>query len=319
MFRGLISKIWPEQPGDPLGRQARERQAVAAGFWGMAVNLLLFASKLVVGLWANSIAVISDAFNNLSDLGSAVVAVFGAKLSSAPPDKEHPHGHGRIEYVAALIVSFIIFSMGFELLHSSVRKVLNPEPMEFSFAVGVTLLLSIAVKLWLYFYNRRVGERINSSLNRAVAVDSLSDAVATAVILLGSVIARYMQSGTIDGYLGVGISLLIMYTGFSTARESANLLVGVSADPALVEKIHALLMEGEGIRGAHDLRIHDYGPGRIMASIHAEVDERASLVETHAEIDAIEERIEEELGVKIVIHMDPVPLRKSGNNQGGEL
>lgn len=298
--------------------QDRKRYAVHAGIVGMAVNFLLFISKLSVGLWGNSIAVISDAFNNLSDLGSAVVAVFGAKLSSAPPDKEHPHGHGRIEYVAALIVSFIIFSMGFELLHSSVRKAFSPEPMEFSLPLAVTLCLSIVVKLWLYFYNRKVGERIDSSLSRAVAADSLNDALATTAILLGAAVGKALENPAVDGYLGVGISLLIMYTGFSTAKEAANLLVGVSADPELVEKINALIMQGKGIRGTHDLRIHDYGPGRVLASVHAEVDEEAGLVEMHSEIDAIEDRIAEELGVKIVIHMDPVPVKKDGNNQGGE-
>ena len=300
---------------DPVD-QSREQRAVFAGVLGVVVNLLLFASKLAVGMWANSIAIISDAFNNLSDLGSAVVAVFGAKMSSAPPDREHPHGHGRIEYVAALVVSFIIFSVGLELLHSAVRKVLNPQPVEFSAAVAITLCLSIGVKMWLYFYYRRVGRRIDSSLNRAVAVDSLNDAVATSAVLAGAVLSR-TTGAVLDGYLGLGISLLIMYTGFSTARESANLLVGVSADPELVQRINEMILQGRGIRGAHDLRIHDYGPGRTLASIHAEVDDKASLVEMHAEIDASEDRIEDELGVTIVIHMDPVSGRAEGKEQGG--
>jgi len=301
-------------PQDPVGNDVREKYAVHAGVLGIVVNLLLFASKLVVGLVANSIAVISDAFNNLTDLGSAVVAVLGAKISSAPPDKEHPYGHGRAEYVAALIVSFIIFSVGFELLQSSAGKVLHPEPVELSAAAVGTLCLSILLKLWLFRYNRRVGDSIDSSLNRAVAADSLNDALATAAVLIGALIGQAVGSHVIDGLLGVGMSLLIMYTGFSTAKESANLLVGVSADPGLVARISALVMQGKGIRGMHDLRIHDYGPGRIMASVHAEVDENASFVEVHDEIDAIERRIEAELGVKMVIHMDPVPEQQDEMN-----
>ena len=305
MFRKIVRRIIPHY-GDAADHGVREKYAVLAGTLGMASNLLLFASKLAVGLWANSIAIISDAFNNLSDLGSAVVAVFGAKMSNRPPDKEHPHGHGRIEYVATLIVSFIIFTVGLELLHGSVRKVISPEPMEFSPFVALTLVLSIVVKFWLYVFNKGVAERIDSNLNRAVAVDSLNDVIATSAVLMGAILGQAFGL-EVDGLLGVGISLLIMYTGFTTAKESVDLLVGMSADPDLVKQIHDIIMEGDGIKGTHDLRIHDYGPGRMLASIHVEVDDGAGLVEIHDEIDAIEDRIEAELGVKIVIHIDPVP------------
>ncbi|NLM39794.1 MAG: cation transporter [Firmicutes bacterium] len=296
----------------------RERIAFWAGAVGIASNLLLFAAKLGAGLWANSISIISDAFNNLTDLGSAVVAVLGVKLSSRPPDKEHPHGHGRYEYVAALIVSFIIFTVGLELLHSSVQKVLQPEPVGFSTTVGVVLILSIAVKLGLFVYNRSVAHRIGSSLNRAVAFDSLSDALATTAVLLGALMQRAFEL-TLDGYFGMALSLLIMYTGFSTAKESVNLLVGISADPELVKQIETLLLSVRGVKGAHELRVHDYGPGRTFASVHAEVDPEASFVDTHAEIDKIEERIAEELGVKIVIHMEPVLPEEKERDGGGQL
>ena len=300
-----------------MNHNRREKIAFWAGAVGIASNMLLFAAKLGVGLWANSISIVSDAFNNLSDLGSAVVAVLGFKLSSRPPDKEHPHGHGRLEYVAALIVSFIIFTVGLELLHSSVRKVLQPEPVDFSSTVVMVLVLSIAVKLGLFIYNRWVAGRIGSSLNRAVAFDSLSDAIATTAILVGAIIQEAFEL-TLDGYFGTVLALLIMYTGFSTAKESVDLLVGISADPELVNRIETLLLSGKGVKGVHELRVHDYGPGRTFASVHAEVDPEASIVDMHAEIDDIEKRIADELGVKMVIHMEPVLPDKEERDRGGQ-
>lgn len=283
----------------------RESYAVLSGVLGVICNIVLFILKLLMGIWVNSIAVISDAFNNLSDLSSSCITIFGARLANRPPDKEHPHGHGRVEYIAALIVSFIIFAVGLQLLRSSFGKILHPETVLFSPVLMVILLFSIGVKMWMFSYNRYIAQVIQSSVNKAVAYDSLNDVIATSAVAGGAVLGQYVDL-PVDGILGLVISILVLYTGFSIARDSVDLLLGPSPDPDLVQQITALVLKGKSIKGVHDLNVHDYGPGRALASIHAEVSDSADLVEVHAEIDEIERTIEKELGVKMVIHMDPV-------------
>jgi len=286
-------------------KKVRESYGVLSGTLGIICNVFLFVVKLVLGLFINSIAVISDAFNNLSDMGTSVITIFGAKLSSRPPDEEHPHGHGRYEYIASLVVSFIIFAVGLKLLSTSFNKILNPQKVLFNAVSVLILLISVLVKVWMFSYNRYIGKVINSSVNRAAALDSLNDVYATGGIILGMVIGSF-TAFPVDGIMGLVISVLIMYTGFKAAKDSVNLLLGALPDPEIIQRINELVLSGENIKGIHDLKIHDYGPGRITASIHAEVADNVNIVDIHSEIDKIEAKVKEELGIDMVIHMDPV-------------
>jgi len=283
----------------------RESYGVLSGVLGISCNLLLFLIKLLAGLYINSIAVISDAFNNFSDFGSSLITILGAKFSNRPPDRGHPHGHGRYEYIASLVVSFMIIMVGLQMIRSSFSKIINPEDVYLNTFSIIILLVSILIKLWMFYYNKYISTVINSSVNKAAAYDSFSDAIATGAVVIATISGRYV-SFPVDGLIGLAISLLIIYTGFKTAKESINLLLGSSPDPELIDKINALVLKGKNIKGTHDLIIHDYGPGKIIASIHAEVSDNVNIVDIHSEIDNIEKEIKKELGVNIVIHMDPV-------------
>ena len=283
----------------------RESYGVLSGVLGISCNLLLFLIKLLAGLYINSIAVISDAFNNFSDFGSSLITILGAKFSNRPPDRGHPHGHGRYEYIASLVVSFMIIMVGLQMIRSSFNKIINPENVYLNTFSIIILLVSILIKLWMFYYNKYISTVINSSVNKAAAYDSFSDAIATGAVVIATISGRYV-SFPVDGLIGLAISLLIIYTGFKTAKESINLLLGSSPDPELIDKINALVLKGKNIKGTHDLIIHDYGPGKIIASIHAEVSDNVNIVDIHSEIDNIEKEIKKELGVNIVIHMDPV-------------
>jgi len=290
-------------------KKVREAYGVLSGVTGIICNVFLFIVKITVGLVMNSIAVISDAFNNLSDLGSSLVGILGVKLSNRPPDEEHPHGHGRYEYISSLVVSFIIFGVGLELLRNSFWKIIKPEEVTLSTISILLLVISVAVKLWMFSYNRYIGKIINSGINKATAQDSLNDAIATTAVLAGTLIGRFV-SFPLDGIMGLIISALIMYTGFGIAKDSVDLLLGLCPNSELIESINSYFLVGEKIKGTHDLKVHDYGPGRISASIHAEVPEGADIVEIHSIIDEIEQRIKNELGIDIVVHMDPVEEKK---------
>lgn len=285
--------------------KVRENYAVLSGVLGIICNLLLFLIKLVIGFAINSIAVISDAFNNLTDLGTSVVTIFGAKLSNMPPDENHPYGHGRFEYIASLVVSFIIFTVGLTLLRSSFDKIISPESVDFNMPLIIILLISISIKVWMFSYNRYIGNLINSSINRAIAHDSINDVLATTAVVIGTIFGKYV-SLPIDGILGLIISILIIYSAFTIAKDSVDLILGPAPDPQVIESINAIVLSGKGIKGAHDLVVHDYGPGRVNASIHAEVSDEANIVEIHNEIDKIEKKVKKELGISIVIHMDPI-------------
>lgn len=286
-------------------KYVRERYGVLSGVLGIICNLILFTLKLSIGLLVNSIAVISDAFNNITDLGSSIVTIFGTKLSNRPPDEGHPHGHGRYEYIAPLVVSFIIFGVAVETFRTSIEKIIKPEEIVFNLLSIVILVLSILIKLWMYSYNKYIGEKINSSVNKATAHDSLNDVIATSSVLLGAILEPYV-SFPVDGILGLVISAVIMYSAFTIAKDSVSLLLGSSPDPELIDRIKKLILENENIKGVHDLIIHDYGPNKIMASAHAEVSSNADIVDIHFEIDRIEKKIKKELNVDIVIHMDPI-------------
>jgi len=301
----LIIKWFIKDYRNVTDKKVRESYGVLSGVIGIVCNIFLFMLKMTTGLFINSIAVISDAFNNLSDMGSSLVAILGVKLSNRPPDDEHPHGHGRYEYISSLVVSFIIFAVGLELLRNSFGKIMKPEEVTFNTISILILIISILIKLWMFSYNRYIGKTINSGINKATAQDSLNDAIATTAVVAGTLIGSFVRF-PLDGIMGLIISALIMYTGFSIAKDSVDLLLGVCPDTELINSINSYVLGGKNIKGIHDLKVHDYGPGRISASIHAEVSEGANIVEIHSVIDEIEQKIKNELGVDIVIHMDPV-------------
>ncbi len=278
-----------------------------AGALGIVCNFALFVIKLCAGLLAGSIAVLSDAFNNLSDMGSSVVALIGTQVAGRHADEEHPFGHGRYEYIASLIVSFIIILVGFELLKTSVGKILHYEPTDFHMTTVVVLAVSIALKLWMFTAARYIGNTISSMMIKATAQDSLNDVFATAAVLLSMLVAPLVNF-PVDGVMGAVVSALIMITGYGIARDTITVLLGTSPDPAVAKGICEKIMEQSCICGVHDLVIHDYGPGRCMASIHAEVPEDGNFVLIHELIDAIEKQIQRDMGVHIVIHMDPVSV-----------
>jgi len=301
----FIIKQWIKDYEQTNNRIVRESYVVLSGVIGIICNLFLFASKLTIGLLINSIAVISDAVNNLTDLASSFVSILGAKLSNRPPDENHPYGHGRSEYIAALIVAFIIFAVGFELLISSYHKIINPEKLDFSALTLGLLTLAALVKLWMYSYNMYIAKTINSSINRATAHDSLNDFIATSLIIVSMIVGTFVDL-PIDGIAGMGISLLILYSGFNVAKDTGSLLLGSAPDPKLAERISQIVGSGKHVIGTHELVIHDYGPSQVFASIHAEVPDYLNIVEGHSSIDLVENQIVEELGIEIVVHMDPI-------------
>lgn len=301
----LIIKRWIKDYEKVNDRVVREAYGVLSGTLGILCNLLLFAAKLAVGVVINSIAVISDAFNNLTDLGSSVVAILGAKLSNRPPDEDHPYGHGRYEYIASLVVAFIIFSVGLELLLSSYDKVIHPEKVTFNAITMVVLIASVLIKLWMFSYNLYIARQIKSSVNKGIAYDSLNDSIATGLVIVSMIVGTFVDV-PIDGLAGIAISLLILYAGFSVARDTVSLLLGSAPDPELVENINRIVLAGKHVIGTHDLEVHDYGPSRVMASIHVEVPDYLNIVEVHSSIDTLEEQLIEELGLNVTIHMDPI-------------
>ncbi len=306
MIKTIIKKFIPAYD-DTKDKKVRERYCVLAGVLGILCNMALFTVKLIIGRLMNSISILSDAFNNLSDMGSSVISILGAKMSNRRPDREHPFGHGRMEYIASFIVSCIILIVGFELFRSSLDKIFHPEPVRFSILLIGILTLSLLVKVWMFSYNRYLGNRIDSTVLRAAASDSLNDVAATAAVILATIIGNYV-SFPIDGIMGVAVSILILFAGFKIAKEVVDRLLGQRPDPALVKEIADMILSYEGIIGIHDMIVHNYGPGRNFASVHAEVADDSDIIQIHEIIDAAEQDILQKTGVMIVIHMDPVSL-----------
>lgn len=291
-----------ENLADPGVRQA---YGVLCGGLGILLNVILFGGKFAAGTISGSIAVIADAFNNLSDAGASLITLVGFKLAGQKPDPAHPFGHGRIEYITGLIVSMVIILMGFELAKSSVEKILHPAAVEFSAFALVTLIVAVALKLYMFLYNRNVGKRIDSAAMRATALDSLSDALAT-VVVLASLLAGAFTDWQIDGWCGVLVSLFIFYAGISAARETTSLLMGQPPEQEFVDRIEDIVMAHPEIMGIHDLVVHNYGPGRTMISLHAEVPASGDMAELHDVIDNTERALCEALGCHAIIHMDPI-------------
>lgn len=278
-----------------------------AGIVGIGVNIILFAIKFVIGIMTNSVAILADAFNNFGDIGSSVLTLMGFKLSSLPPDKEHPFGHGRIEYITSLIISIVIMIIGFQFLKDSFNRILKPSRLEFSWITIVTLFITIIIKLWLGWFNKKLGEKIDSEVLQANFLDSFSDVVSTLTVIFSLIISRFMAI-SVDGYIGLLVSLFIMYSGYSLIRESVDLLIGGRGDPYLAKKIKEKVISYEGILGIHDLMIHSYGPGQFVVSLHAEISEKMPIMEAHELIDTIERDLAEEMGIEVTIHMDPLNL-----------
>lgn len=292
---------------DTGNKNVRESYCVLGGILGSVCNLILFAVKLVIGMAMNSIAIMSDAFNNLSDMGSCFVAIIGAKMANRRPDKEHPFGHGRIEYISSLIVSFLIMLVGFELLKSSVSKIIHPEEISFSLPMIIILALSLLVKFWMFTAYSYIGKAISSSVMTASARDSINDVISTSAVIIATVIGYFLPF-RVDGIIGLVVAVYIIIGGFKIAKETVDLLLGTPSPKETGKKIEELLMSHEEICGIHDLIVHDYGPGRIFASVHAEVPEDGDIVHIHEVIDAAERQVFEETGIQLVIHMDPVSV-----------
>ena len=285
----------------------RRAYGVLCGAVGILLNALLFAGKLFAGTLSGSIAITADAFNNLSDAASSLITLIGFRMAGQKPDPEHPFGHGRIEYISGFIVSMAILLMGFELLSSSVQKIVSPEPVSFSPLAAGILVASIAVKLYMCFYNRRVGKKIDSAAMRATAMDSLSDSVATAVVLVAMLVGHWTNL-MIDGWCGLLVALFILYAGVNAAKETIGPLLGQPPTREFVEQIEQYVLSYDSVVGLHDLIVHNYGPGRTMISLHAEVPVTADILEMHDMIDNIEHGLRERMGCEAVIHMDPVVL-----------
>ena len=301
----LLSKIFIKNRDDVTDPAVRKAYGSLCSALGIVLNVLLFAGKYIAGAVSGSIAITADAFNNLSDAGSSAISLVGFHLSSKKPDLDHPFGHGRLEYISGLCVAALILVMGVELLISSVEKIISPEPVENGLLPAIILIVSIGVKVYMSLYNRAIGKKISSSAMLATATDSLSDSVATAVVLL-SMLVSYLFSVNIDGYAGVLVALFILFAGVGVARDTLSPLLGQAPDPELVRKIEDIVMARDEIIGMHDLVVHDYGPGRLMISLHAEVDGRGDIFELHDAVDVVERTLAQELGCEATIHMDPV-------------
>ena len=291
-----------DRPEDP---EVRRKYGVLCGCVGIGLNILLFLAKFFAGTISGSIAITADAFNNLSDAGSSLVTIVGFKLAGQKPDPSHPFGHGRMEYLSGLAVSVLILLMGFELLQSSVDKIRAPEPIEFSWLSVVILLLGIAGKLYMSYYNRAVGNKINSAAMKATAADSLSDSISTTAVLAATLIAHFF-SVNIDGWVGVAVACFILYAGYNAARDTIDPLLGQAPDPELVADVEKTVLSFPPIQSIHDMIVHDYGPGRLMISLHAEVPADGDLLEMHDTIDLVEQTLREKFHCDAVIHMDPI-------------
>lgn len=301
----ILINLCIKNKDDVKNPKVRQQYGMLCGMVGIFLNLLLFLGKFLAGTLSRSIAITADAFNNLSDAGSSCVTLAGFKMAGAKPDVGHPFGHGRIEYIAGLIVSGAIIIMAFELVQNSISRIIHPKPVEFQVLTAVILFFSILVKLYMAYYNYRIGRKLDSAAMRATATDSLSDTCATTVVLLSAIVGEIWDI-QIDGYCGVLVGIFIFCAGVSAARETLNPLLGQAPDEALVSQIEETVLSHPEICGIHDLLVHDYGPGRLMISLHAEVPAEGNILELHDVVDNAEGELRRNLNCDAVIHMDPV-------------
>ncbi len=304
MIRFLAKRLIADYD-NPSSPKVRQAYGILCGAVGICFNLLLFAGKFFAGLISNSIAITADAFNNLSDAGSSVITLIGFHMAGQKPDLQHPFGHGRIEYVSGLVVAGAILIMAFELIKTSLEKIIHPEAVDFQPVSLIILAVSIGVKLYMSSYNRSTGEKIDSAAMKATALDSLSDALSTSVVLVASIIGHF-TSLNIDGWCGIAVGLFIFYAGFQAAKDTLNPLLGQAPNPEFIQNIRDITLAHPEILGIHDMLVHDYGPGRQMVSLHCEVSSSGDILLLHDAIDNIERELRSKLHCDAVIHMDPI-------------
>ena len=312
----LFAKLWIKNYENITDKRVRQAYGMLCGGVAIFLNILLFLGKAMAGFVSGSIAITADAFNNLSDAGSSVITLVGFKMAGQKADSDHPFGHGRIEYISGLFVSMIILLMAVELLKSSIDKILHPAEIEASPVVIGILVVSILVKFYMSFYNSRIGKKIDSAAMDATAKDSLSDTVSTFVVLLTTLIAHFTGL-SIDGYCGLLVALFVFWAGISSAKETISPLLGQPPEPEFVQKVEEIIMsyEEKGVIGIHDLVVHNYGPGRVMLSVHVEVPSSGDILALHDMIDLIEHKLARELDCSAVIHMDPICVDDELTNQ----
>ena len=301
----LLTKLFIKDHENVTNAAVRRAYGTMCSLYGIFLNLLLFAGKYFAGVISGSVAITADAFNNLSDAGSSIITLLGFAIAGKKPDPDHPFGHGRAEYLAGLVLSAVIILMGFELVKSSFEKILHPEPISSGLLPAIILVCSILVKFYMCLYNRSVGKKINSAAMQATATDSLSDSVATTVVLL-SMGVSYFFHVNIDGYAGLLVAVFILYAGFNAAKDTVSPLLGQAPDPEFVQQVADIVTAHPEVVGIHDLAVHDYGPGRVMVSLHAEVRGDGNIFDLHDAIDTAETELKEQLGCIATIHMDPI-------------
>ncbi len=305
---GLLIKLFVKNYSDTKSIESRNRYGNLGSVVGICTNVLLSAIKIFIGLLGGVLSITADGLNNLADAGSSVVTLIGFKLAGKPADRDHPFGHGRMEYISAFIVSFLILLVGFELLKDSVTALRDGVAMpQFKLISIIVLIISIAVKCWLYFFNRKIGKTIDSTALIATAKDSLNDCIATGAILVAAIISKFISLPfNLDAVMAIGVALFILWSGFCSARDTLNEILGGPPEETLVKDINDTILSFDEFYGIHDLIVHNYGPGRQFASVHVEVPHDADIVACHEKIDLCEKLVAEKIGVNLVIHMDPI-------------
>lgn len=311
---GLLIKLFIKNSEDIMNPQVRKDYGALSGGVGIVCNIILFLIKLLTGIISASISVIADAFNNLSDAASSIITIIGFKLADKPADNDHPYGHGRYEYLSGLLIAFLIIMTAVELLKGSVDKIINPTEVEFSVFSVVILIFSIGLKMWMALFNKKIGKKLNASAMLATAADSLSDCIATGAVLL-SLIVGYVFDINIDGYAGILVALFVFKAGIEAANDTLQPLLGQAPDPEFVKALEADILSEGKIKGIHDMHIHDYGPGRVIVSLHAEIPAEMNVMEAHDIIDNTEERIKRKYKCEISIHMDPIETENESINE----
>lgn len=304
-MKEILIKLFIKNPEDVHLPEVRQRYGQMTSIVGIAINLMLFASKFTVGTLFGIISVTADAVNNLSDAGNSIISLLSFRMSAKPADKDHPYGHARIEYLASTLVAVLILMVGFELGKASVQKILKPGAISFSTVTAIVLLVSIIAKYWMYTFNKSLSRKVDSTMMLATAADSISDVMATSAVLLSMILSPLIKF-QLDGYMGVVVALSIMRTGFGVLRETVDRMLGKGPGIELAGMIHDFIMRYDGVINIHDLLVHDYGPNRTFASVHVEVDAKVDILKSHDLIDNIEIDIKREHNINLVIHLDPV-------------
>lgn len=310
MMTNLLIRLFVRKKDDVKNEKVRSAYALLASLTGILLNVLLFAFKLVIGLITASVAIVADAFNNISDAGSALVTMIGFRLSTKPVDKEHPLGHGRFEYISGFIVDMVILLVGAELLLSSIERIVNPQPVTANIATFIILGGAILIKLWLFFFYRKIGKTIDSSALKSASLDSATDCIATALVLFTAFASHFGWFGgfPLDGLVGILVACFILFAGFKAAKETIDLLLGAPPDPEFIREIYDFVGNYPEVVGIHDVMVHDYGPGRKILSFHAEVPSNCNINFAHEIIDGIERDMYEAFRCIVTIHLDPIAV-----------